>query len=110
MLGSAENEYFCHGDLHLDNVIYQGKRCLAIGPKGIMGEMAFEAAAFDPPSEGEKQNLDQIISLLKPKASILDLGCGTGEPIARYLSEHEFIDPGGSRIALCASGMTGVYM
>ncbi|MFN7038498.1 MAG: class I SAM-dependent DNA methyltransferase [Alphaproteobacteria bacterium] len=37
----------------------------------------------------EKPYLDRAISYLEPDATILDLGCGTGEPIGRY-----FIDAG----------------
>lgn len=34
--------------------------------------------------------LDRILKRLEPGASILDLGCGTGRPIARYLIEQGF--------------------
>ena len=37
----------------------------------------------------EKPWLDKMLSLLPPGRSILDLGCGSGEPVARY-----FIDQG----------------
>lgn len=37
----------------------------------------------------EKRYLDRTIAYLKPKATVLDLGCGTGEPIGQY-----FIDVG----------------
>lgn len=37
----------------------------------------------------EKPYLDLAISYLKPEAKILDLGCGMGEPIAKY-----FLDKG----------------
>jgi len=35
----------------------------------------------------EKLWLDHFLALLRPGASILDLGCGSAEPIARYLIE-----------------------
>ena len=38
----------------------------------------------------EKSYLDKVISYLKPKAEILDLGCGMGEPIAKYFIEQGF--------------------
>lgn len=47
LLYSAEKEYLCHGDLHLENIVQQQNIWLSIDPKGIVGEMAFEAAAFD---------------------------------------------------------------
>ena len=38
----------------------------------------------------EKSYLDKAISYLKPGATILDLGCGMGEPIAQYFIEQGF--------------------
>jgi len=38
----------------------------------------------------EKPWLDKAMSYLKPGACILDLGCGMGEPIARYFIEQGF--------------------
>ena len=35
----------------------------------------------------EKPWLDRLLSLLPPEPSILDMGCGSAEPIARYLIE-----------------------
>jgi len=35
----------------------------------------------------EKSWLDQFLALVPARASILDVGCGSGEPIARYLIE-----------------------
>jgi streptomycin 6-kinase len=61
----AEQEYLCHGDLHFDNVVSQGDHFLAIDPKGIIGEMAFEASAFDliNTEEIENPNFDSTILL-----------------------------------------------
>ncbi len=36
----------------------------------------------------EKPWLDRLLSLLPPEPSILDMGCGGGEPVARYLIEN----------------------
>src|SRR5947209_13330424 len=36
----------------------------------------------------EKPWLDRFLARLPQKASILDIGCGAGEPIARYLIER----------------------
>ncbi len=52
----SEREYLCHGDLHFDNVISQGDYFVSIDPKGIIGEMAFEASAFDLVSTEEMEN------------------------------------------------------
>lgn len=38
----------------------------------------------------EKRFVDIILPQLAPEATLLDVGCGTGEPIARYVSGHGF--------------------
>jgi SAM-dependent methyltransferase len=36
----------------------------------------------------ERSWLDRFLDVLRPRASVLDLGCGSGEPVARYLLER----------------------
>lgn len=54
----------------------------------------------------ERPQLDQFRGLVRRGGSILDIGCGTGEPIARYLIEagHDLtgIDASPAMIALCS--------
>lgn len=38
----------------------------------------------------EKPYLDRVIAYLKPGATVLDLGCGTGEPIGQYFTDNGF--------------------
>jgi SAM-dependent methyltransferase len=49
--------------------------------------------------------LDRFTALLPPNAAILDIGCGFGEPIARYLIERGFavdgVDASPTLIAFC---------
>jgi len=47
LLNSLEKEVVLHGDLHHDNVLKNENSWLTIDPKGIIGETAFEVAAFD---------------------------------------------------------------
>lgn len=53
----------------------------------------------------EKAWLDRFLVLLPPRASILDVGCGSAEPIARYLIErgHEVtgVDSSSAFIGIC---------
>jgi SAM-dependent methyltransferase len=53
----------------------------------------------------EKRWLDRFVALLPQSASILDIGCGTGQPIARYLIERGCqvtgIDSSPALIGLC---------
>ncbi|WP_150466294.1 class I SAM-dependent DNA methyltransferase [Francisella sp. SYW-9] len=54
----------------------------------------------------EKPYLDQIVSLIKKNNRILDLGCGTGKPIAEYLIKNGFevtgVDASEKQIALAS--------
>ena len=53
----------------------------------------------------EKAWLDRFLALLPARASILHMGCGSGEPIARYLIEKGYdvtgIDSSFSLIGMC---------
>jgi len=53
----------------------------------------------------EKRWLDRFVALLPQSASILDIGCGTGQPIARYLIESGYdvtgIDSSPALIGMC---------
>jgi len=53
----------------------------------------------------ERGWLDRFRALIPPGGSVLDLGCGMGEPIARYLIEAGYaltgVDSSASMIALC---------
>jgi trans-aconitate methyltransferase len=59
----------------------------------------------------EKAWLDRFLALVPAKASILDLGCGSGEPIARYLIEtgHDVagVDSSSALIDICKTSFPG---
>ena len=64
LLHSMGHDYLCHGDLHLENIIQHGETWLAIDPKGVIGEIAFEAAACDlihPNEQKDQTHLSSII-------------------------------------------------
>lgn len=52
----------------------------------------------------EKPYLDLLVKMLERGASVLDVGCGTGEPILRFLVERQFqvtgVDASAAMIAL----------
>jgi SAM-dependent methyltransferase len=54
----------------------------------------------------ERGWLERFRALMAPGASVLDIGCGSGEPIARYLIEQEHevtgVDSAPSLIRICA--------
>jgi predicted TPR repeat methyltransferase len=53
----------------------------------------------------ERPVLDSVIERLPDKATVLDLGCGTAEPIARYLIERGFeltgVDGAAAMLSYC---------
>jgi SAM-dependent methyltransferase len=55
----------------------------------------------------ERAWLDRFLQYVRPGGTVLDLGCGMGEPIARYLIERGFqvtgVDSSPSLIELCRS-------
>src|SRR3954452_3365467 len=74
----------------------------------IIGFYEENAAAWDSQRGRnlfEQPWLDRFAALLPDGGSVLDVGCGMGEPIARYLIERGFavtgFDASPSLIALC---------
>ncbi len=46
LLQTSSKEILLHGDLHHDNMLQNGNDWLVIDPKGVIGEPAYEVAAF----------------------------------------------------------------
>lgn len=46
LLKTSVPDVFLHGDLHHDNILQNGNDWVVIDPKGIIGEAAYEVAAF----------------------------------------------------------------
>ncbi len=68
---TPHRDYLCHGDLHLENIIQQGSNWVVIDPKGIIGEMAFEAAAFDLISQEEMRDLSALPAKIVHRVQLL---------------------------------------
>jgi len=62
----------------------------------------------------ERPYLDAVMEALPPGAAILDLGCGTGEPILRYLIERGFavtgVDASAAMIELARMRFPGTLL
>ncbi len=70
---SSGQVYLCHGDLHLDNIVAHENSFLAIDPKGIMAEKAFEVSAFDLVRQPEYLQKDKIKDRIEQLACAFDL-------------------------------------
>ncbi|PPE03400.1 aminoglycoside phosphotransferase family protein [Holospora curviuscula] len=46
LLQTSKPDVFLHGDLHHDNILQNGDDWMVIDPKGVIGEPAYEVAAF----------------------------------------------------------------
>lgn len=46
LLNTSDPDVLLHGDLHHDNILQNGEGWLVIDPKGVIGEPAYEVAAF----------------------------------------------------------------
>lgn len=47
LLSTQDKKYLLHGDLHHENILFSSSRdWLAIDPKGVVGELAYEVGAF----------------------------------------------------------------
>ena len=78
----------------------------------IIGLYEETAAAWDEVRGGElkeREWFDRFTALVPPGSSILDLGCGSGEPIARHLVQSGYrvtgVDSSPSLIAMCRARM-----
>ncbi|WP_394831457.1 class I SAM-dependent methyltransferase [Pendulispora rubella] len=74
----------------------------------IIGLYEDHALAFDADRHRglfEQPWLDRFLDLMPPSPSVLDVGCGMGEPVARYLIERGCmltgVDGAPAMIALC---------
>ncbi len=64
LTGTAVVPVLLHGDLHHDNVLLGGETWLAIDPKGLIGEPAYETGALlrNPPGLHLRPDLDRLLA------------------------------------------------
>jgi trans-aconitate methyltransferase len=71
----------------------------------IYDKVAAEWACVRRGFAGEQAYLDQVVERRPPPASILDLGCGTGVPIARFFIQRGYtftgVDAAPAMLSLC---------
>lgn len=104
-----KNQYIAEGDwFDEDTVPHKKLRKILGSAEGVCASYGKIVDWFDNARTKilmEKEYLDLALTHLKPGASILDLGCGTGEPIARFFIEHGMnitgIDGSPKMVALC---------
>jgi trans-aconitate methyltransferase len=79
-----------------------------VGAEKIIDLYERHAGAFDRDRNKsliERPCLARFLEHVLPGGTILDIGCGTGEPIARYLTERDFsvtgVDSSPSMIQMC---------
>ena len=72
LLASVNHLCLLHGDLHLDNILANQEEWVCIDPKGIIGEIEFEIAAFDifAPSEFQYATTKEFLSRIHLLASL----------------------------------------
>lgn len=64
-------QVFLHGDLHHDNILKNDGQWLAIDPKGIIGDPAFEIAAFDFMYITELANTMNVKNIFASRVALL---------------------------------------
>lgn len=70
LLQTSEKAILLHGDLHHDNILYNGaSQWMAINPKGVLGERAYEISAFIINPINQILADTNLISLLEKRIS-----------------------------------------
>ena len=64
LLESGTKAVLLHGDLHHDNILQQGDDWIVIDPKGVIGEPAYEVAAFIRNPIPELLVLNNVVNLI----------------------------------------------
>ena len=74
LLSSSDDTTLLHGDLHHFNILRHGAGWLAIDPKGVMGERAYEIASFlYNPLDVEKITAQMLVRRVDQFSEILSL-------------------------------------
>jgi len=71
LLSSMPDVKLLHGDLHHDNILQYGNEWISIDPKGVVGEVEFEAAAFDFLTTSERSNSNNASEIMNERIEYL---------------------------------------
>lgn len=93
----------------------QERHVLSSSADEIVGLYERHAHAWDSDRRGdliiEREWMERFVTLLPAGSAILDIGCGSGQPIARYLIEHGFdvvgVDSSPTLISKCRARFPG---
>ena len=84
LLQTSKQDVLLHGDLHHDNILQNGDDWLVIDPKGVMGEPAYEVAAFIRNPMPNLLNINNVSEMIENRiklfANLLDI------PVKRILN------------------------
>ncbi|MFN7038276.1 MAG: aminoglycoside phosphotransferase family protein [Alphaproteobacteria bacterium] len=69
LLSTADKEFLLHGDLHHDNILYDGSNWVVIDPKGIIGPAAYELGAFIRNPIPELLNNENVKDIIESRIS-----------------------------------------
>lgn len=69
---------------------YENRKKIKVESEGTAYDLISQDFASLRDTYTERKFLDFVIEKLSPEATILDLGCGSGHPIASYLIEKKF--------------------
>ena len=77
LIQTSTKDVLLHGDLHHDNILQSGDDWLVIDPKGVIGEAAYEVAAFIRNPMPELLTIDTVENIIHHRidlfATILDV-------------------------------------
>lgn len=74
LLQTSEMDVLLHGDLHHDNILQNGDEWLVIDPKGVVGESAYEVAAFIRNPIPELLNHDDASNIIQGRVTRFSAG------------------------------------
>lgn len=70
LLATSATPVLLHGDLHHDNILQNGADWVVIDPKGVIGEPAYEVAAFIRNPIPELLALEDVVNIISNRITL----------------------------------------